>query len=384
MLAGFYSDSPDMLGYPVNFTTVDGPAQATWYDLDGYMDDQIAYAAVYSVRIGAGSVFLVCFLLFSRRYRSPVFWLNLASLVLLLLHSILYLVFLLGPFNSMSTNFTGSYHNVTYGDLATQVAGSIFQTLITVFVLCSLLFQSWNLFADWPRFQWIASGLLAVLVATPVVVLRVWLTVLTARAVYDPIALAMVESDAWLIDAVNPAFAAAISIFTLLLATKLLLAIRRRRKLGLTNFDPMRIVFIVMVQTMIIPAIFSILQSVLPGNAPLSAITTMLVVVFLPFSSVWAQFQITNSDVRGHAVMLPLSPAGSDATKVPDDPFLSSATASPVTAKYSGLAIHSQRHVHRHDLEMGSPDADALTIARVLSHHRGAPFTDQHSTKELL
>jgi pheromone alpha factor receptor len=388
VLSPFYSDSPDTLGYPVNITTVDGPTSVTWYDLDGYMDSQIDFAIIFGVRIGATAIFLICYATFSQRHKTPVFWMNLCSMLFLLIHSILFIVYLLGPFNSMSANFSGGYSAVTVKDCGVEVAANIFQMLIVISVLGSLLFQAYSLLADIPELRWWIIGALALFAALPVVVLYGIITVVTSRAVYDPTQMAILEphqSLHWLVSTYNPVFAGTICLFTLLLSAKLLLAIRRRKMLGLSNFDPMRILFIVMVQTMTIPAIFSILQSVLKNNTPLSAISTMFVVLFLPFSSVWAQFQVNNSDIRTHAIFPALS-GPTDKTPLVS-PFLTSAETTPTVGTYPGLSIHARRvrtgDNGLRDVFSRDPSAGIFTRGGP-EYDASSPIAEHHSMKQLV
>jgi hypothetical protein len=136
---------------------------------------------------------------------------------------------------------------------------------------------------------------------------------------------------------------------------------------------------------MTIPAIFSILQSVLKNNTPLSAISTMFVVLFLPFSSVWAQFQVNNSDIRTHA-MFPALSGPTDQTPLVS-PFLTSSETTPTVGTYTGLSIHARR-VRTGDSglrDVFSSDSSAGIFTRGgPEYDASSAMVEHHSMKQLV
>jgi hypothetical protein len=65
--------------------------------------------------------------------------------------------------------------------------------------------------------------------------------------------------------------------------------------MGLKQFDPIQIIFIMMAQTMIVPAGFTIADFSVNPSVPerFSALSILVVVIFLPLTTIWAKFKYT-------------------------------------------------------------------------------------------
>ena len=152
----------------------------------------------------------------------------------------------------------------------------------------SLIFQIRVIFKG-DNFKRVGNCLLVIATALGIAtVVMYFLTAVTGMiAVYDD-----VNSSAQIYFNISTILlATSINFTTVILIVKLVLAIRSRRFLGLKQFDNFHILLIMASQTLIIPSIMFILAYSL--NADLHAdelviIGTLLVVISLPLSSMWA------------------------------------------------------------------------------------------------
>ena len=103
------------------------------------------------------------------------------------------------------------------------------------------------------------------------------------------------SSTIWLQKASIYTITASIVFFSFVFAAQLAFALyRRRRTLGMQQFGPMEIIFIMCCQTLIIPAIFAILQNFTDVPELGSQVLTVTA-IFLPLSSMWAAAQVEHS-----------------------------------------------------------------------------------------
>ncbi|ODQ65248.1 hypothetical protein NADFUDRAFT_5787, partial [Nadsonia fulvescens var. elongata DSM 6958] len=246
---------------------------------------------VFGVRIGACGLSLITLWMVSRRRNTPVFILNIICLVLLIIHSGLYLQYLLGNYGSVSNYLTHFYLNISLLEMNTSVAANIIQYLIIISVKASLVFQCRVVFADWQLASNIVTGAL-LMVCIPSIgfwtVSTVWNSqqILDASKQDNP----MLLRYNWVPITAQLFYASIITVSCLVFNSKLLFAIRKRRVLGLKQFGALQIIFTVGCQTMIVPTVLSFINFALPESSPygISALTSMFVVISLPLSAMWA------------------------------------------------------------------------------------------------
>lgn len=228
------------------------PFNVTITDVDQFVLYNIQICINYGVQVGASAVLLMVLLLLTKpdKRLSAIFMLNTLSLILNIIRNVLLTVFFTGPFSETFAYFAQDYSQVHSGDYATSVTATIFTLLVLVCVEISLCLQAHVICVTLrQRYRRSISGF-SVLIASTAVAFRI------ALMVDNDIAILNVESSdrlAWLASASNIATTVSICWFCAVFVIKLGFALNERRKLGLGQFGPMQIIFIMGCQTLVIP-----------------------------------------------------------------------------------------------------------------------------------
>ena len=176
------------------------------------------------------------------------------------------------------------YSAVPASAYAISIAATVFQTLVVVCIEASLVLQT-NVVCSTVRRRYRHPLLgLSILVALFVIGFRCAWMVENSIAI---IKVVYMESIWWIESATNVTLTVSICFFCVIFVTKLGFAIKQRRQLGVREFGPMKIIFIMGCQTMVVPAIFSITQYYIIVPELASNVLT-LVAISLPLSSIWA------------------------------------------------------------------------------------------------
>ncbi|ANB12728.1 alpha-factor pheromone receptor STE2 [Sugiyamaella lignohabitans] len=351
----YLSQNRTLLNQTFMVDTIEGPTPVMLSDFDSYLSGEITYALIFGLRIGTAAIVSILLALISKKYKSPVFWLNQTSLILLIIHSGLFISYLLGPFGSVTTEFTGSYANVTYSALCTSVAASWLQLLLVVSIESSLLFQTRSVFPEYGKYRNIFTAIVFCIATLPTIVIWTYNCVLsTITTIYPDKGYLLTGHNLKIYYALWPIFSASVVFYSAIFGVKLFLAIRRRRRLGLKQFDTTQIIFIMSIQTMIIPAIFTIIQFALSDVPPgYTAFTPLLVVVFLPLSAMWASFNIATPNISSNS-FVPFV-ARSDASSVTyaskkrgqsskNDTEAAIHSASPISPSFMSHKVRTPNH----------------------------------------
>lgn len=209
----------------------------------------------YASQTGASIVMLVVVLLVTResKRRSTIFVINIVSLMLSVIRSLLQTLYFVSPFLEIYTYFSGDYSAVPRSAYANSVA-SIVMTLLflctielslvlQIKVVCTTLRESY-------RFAIMATALLVTLLT---VGFRF------ADMVENAIAILGLETTynwTWLASAALIMETISIWFFCLIFVGKLGLTLYQRKKLGLRQWGPMQIICIMGGCTMVIPCKF--------------------------------------------------------------------------------------------------------------------------------
>lgn len=293
-LSPAYTVDPELLSQLISLNTTLGPMEYGFPDLDTYVNSTLTYGVIFGVRLGAFCWTIVSQLLYSSTYKSTMFLVTMASLVLALIQTILFLVYIYSPFRELATHFTGSYASLTVTDVNVSVAASVFEVMSVISIMASLIIQVRSIFSDSPILNWVVTIIVVGGACIPTAMIWTWALVINAKLTIDPEYAAVLTIVPWVLSATDPSFAATIVLVSFVLISKLLYAIIRRKQLGLTQFDSTQIFFISFAQTMVLPAVFTIMDFALPESIPtgFSAFTTMLVIISLPMTGVWAKFKV--------------------------------------------------------------------------------------------
>ncbi|KKK14404.1 hypothetical protein P175DRAFT_0515670 [Aspergillus ochraceoroseus IBT 24754] len=271
----------------VTFHLADGtPFDVPITAIDDFLQYAIRICINYSSQLGASVVLLVILLLLTmpEKRSSFVFCLNCLALLLNIGRLLDEIIFFTTPFVGAYQYFSGDYSSVPASAYGNSVLGVVLTSLLLTFIETSLLLQIQVVCANLRRqYRRILLGI-SVLVALIPVALRLWFMVENARNIIDT---SNPHSVAWLESATNIVITVSICFFCAIFVTKLGFAIRLRRQLGFNDFGPMKVIFVMGCQTMVIPAVFSIVHyaTTVPE---LSSNVLTLVTLSLPLSSIWA------------------------------------------------------------------------------------------------
>lgn len=271
----------------------------TFEQLQEWVENKLKYGIIYGTRIGASGVAMLILLLVTKNKKSPIFIFNIFSLLFMILHSGIYLKYLKSDYTSITYSFTYFPQLVKKSDIYTTGAANMLEVLLIFCVELSLVFQVYTIFkttnTKYFGQMWITISL-GLGLAT--IGLFFAAAIKNIMAVYrNPNS----SGDPKLYNVAVICLASSINCMTLLLCFKLAHAIKSRRFLGLKQFDSFHILFIMTSQSLIIPSILYILSYALPshdGTQSLQAIATLLIVLSLPFSSMWAGSSSSKSSLN--------------------------------------------------------------------------------------
>ncbi|AOA65040.1 Pheromone alpha factor receptor [Komagataella phaffii CBS 7435] len=282
-----YSDSFDPSQQLLNFTSLYGETDATFAELDDYHFYVVKYAIVYGARIGVGMFCTLMLFVVSKSWKTPIFVLNQSSLILLIIHSGFYIHYLTNQFSSLTYMFTRIPNETHAGvDLRINVVTNTLYALLILSIEISLIYQVFVIFKGVYEnsLRWIVT-IFTALFAAAVVAINFYVTTLQSVSMYN----SNVDFPRWASNVPLILFASSVNWACLLLSLKLFFAIKVRRSLGLRQFDTFHILAIMFSQTLIIPSILIVLgYTGTRDRDSLASLGFLLIVVSLPFSSMWA------------------------------------------------------------------------------------------------
>ncbi|KAF6240344.1 hypothetical protein HO173_001955 [Letharia columbiana] len=255
-------------------------------NLDYFVNYNTQICINYGAQTGASIILLAVLLLLTKpdKRASPIFIVNVSSLALNIVRNVLQCLYFTGPFTETYAVFSGDHSRVHTGDYATSVTATVFTLLVLVCVEISLCLQT--------RVVCVTVRQLyrKIIFAASVVIALLAIAFRLALCIENSIAIVQAKVDGplqQLASATNITESISICWFSAVFVTKLALALNERRKLGLVQFGPMQIIFIMGCQTLVVPALFSTLQYAV-NNPALYSNALTCVAIFLPLSSLWA------------------------------------------------------------------------------------------------
>ncbi|KAL4923376.1 alpha-factor pheromone receptor STE2 [Aspergillus undulatus] len=254
--------------------------------VDEFAQYLIRACANYAAQLGATVILLLILLLLTRAEKrgSYVFWLNCLALAFNFARSLCSIRMFTSQFVEAYAYFASDYSRVPASDYANSVLGVLFGALLLTCIQISLVLQVQVVCSNLRRIYRHALLVVSIIVALVVIAFRYWHAAINIKNIlnaYNP------TPYNWLESAANIVLTISICFFCVVFVTKLGIAIHMRRKLGLTEFGPMKVIFIMGCQTMIIPAILTIIHYTVEVPELASNILT-LVTLSLPLSSIWA------------------------------------------------------------------------------------------------
>lgn len=232
-------------GTPFN-TTVD--------DLTWFHTYTIKLAINRGVMIGACITMLIALLVLtkSEKRRSPIYFLNLGALILTAIRQVLVAVFLVGPFQNPYAVVSGDFSRVKGIDYSNSIAVPVLTTITLATILASLLLQVNVVCATIKRSYRIAT--VGVCFAAALVALGFQFAWMVINCKNIMALVAWSDELARRQKSVYGSLLAALLLFTLIFTVKLGLAIKKRHQLGMRGFGPMQVIFIMSIQTLILPS----------------------------------------------------------------------------------------------------------------------------------
>ncbi len=249
--------------YSQSFTLQMGdgtPFNVTIPDLDYFVNYNNQICINYGAQTGASIVLLIVLLLLTKpdRRTSPIFIVNVSSLALNIIRNVLQCLFFTGPFTETYAVFSGDFSRVHTGDYATSVTAAVLTLLVLLCVETSLCLQT--------RVVCVTMRQLyrRIVFAVSVVIGLLAIAFRLALCVENSIYIVQAKVDGplhQLASATTITETISICWFSAVFVTKLAIALNERRKLGLVQFGPMQIIFIMGCQTLIIPGQQGSIQS---------------------------------------------------------------------------------------------------------------------------
>ncbi|KAF7529122.1 hypothetical protein PCG10_008894 [Penicillium crustosum] len=288
-MAATPSPSPPFDPYTQNVTfhLADGselpvPVQA----LDVFVMYNVRVCINYGCQFGASFTLLVILLLLTQsdKRRSAVFILNGLALFLNSGRLLFQVIHFSTPFEEVYQFVSSDYSSVPWSAYAVSIVAVVLNTLVIVCIEASLVIQVHVVCSTLRRRYRHPLLLLSILVALVPIGFRCAWMVVNCNAI---ITLNYMSEIWWIESATNICVTISICFFCVIFVTKLGFAIKQRRRLGVREFGPMKVIFVMGCQTMVVPAIFSIIQYYITVPELASNVVT-LVVISLPLSSIWA------------------------------------------------------------------------------------------------
>ncbi|KAF2005666.1 hypothetical protein P154DRAFT_570966 [Amniculicola lignicola CBS 123094] len=262
------------------------PFNASMADVQYLVTSSVRTSINYGTQIGTSIILLLVLLLLTRRdkRRSALFIMNALCLAINAIRSILQVVYFDSNWWNVYTLLSGDYSRVTSMDRANSIASNTLTLLLVICILISLSMQVWVVCTTTPMIQRIAIMSMTTAIALIAIGYRFALVIINNARIADNSGIA---DKVGLQKTVVIVQTVAIWVYCAIFTFKLGHALIQRRRLGMTQFGPMQIIFIMGCQTMIIPAIFSILQFCY-SDLEFSTQTLTMVCIFLPLSAIWA------------------------------------------------------------------------------------------------
>lgn len=282
----------------LNYTTEFGPQEFTFSELDSYFKTIIVFGIIYGARIGMSFIALPVTYLFTKKKTSPIFILNMICLFFLFIQSILYSVSLTDEYNSISYIFTNSVEMHRNNSNITA-ASNVFYLLLVACIQMSQTYQVYIIFES-PQsiLKWVCYGVTGLSGALGLATVALYFDYMieSNMALFSPTK----TLPSYLVNVPIILFITSTCLICATLIAKLIIAINKRRSLGLKQFNLFHILLIMSFQTMVIPMILTLISfngfnGDKYSSQSLSSLGTALVALSLPMTTMWANSSINSS-----------------------------------------------------------------------------------------
>lgn len=215
---------------------------------------------VYGAQIGATVIMALIVVLItkSKSRKSPIFWLNLASLIIAALRALWQVIYWSGPWNDFYHDVAGDYETIPRAAISNSVVSSVWNLLLVVTVEASLVFQV-NVVCVTMRPLW--RGIV-VAFSTIVILLVISIKLAVTIRTIDWNLSFVYNEDLFLLTNMSMLIEmASILYFCAIFVGKLGWTCCLRRRMGLKQWGPMQIICVCGGCTMLIPCSSPLLPS---------------------------------------------------------------------------------------------------------------------------
>ena len=249
------SNMPSFDLFQQNVTLVDDTGLAfntSLGDFDEFKLFGTQESIAMGVQIGACAILLIVLLLLTKPEKrlSAIFVLNSLALVFDIIRCVLETIYWTGPFVSSYAFFAQDYSRVPTSAYAQQVTGTLCTLLLQICVEISLCIQAHVVCVNLRQMHRQAILMVSILIALAALSIRFALMVKNDISIVETEPLDNLDM---LDNAANITTTICIGWFCAIFIGKLGLALRERQKLGMMQFGPMQVIFIVGCQTLLVP-----------------------------------------------------------------------------------------------------------------------------------
>lgn len=237
------------------FTLLDlhqSPQQFGIPELEEIITYLVQSSIVFAAQLGGCLILLIALLLLAKpeKRRSPIFLLNALSLSINFVLALLNCLYFTGPFTEIAAILLHDYSRVPPSEYAKSISMTILSLLLLLSAEASLVLQVRVVCVTLRRIHRQVLFVVSVIVVLMAAGFRLALCIENSRYI---LAAAYTTDLIWLQSATNITTTISVCWFCAVFVGKLAFALRERRKLGLRKFGPMQVVFIMGIQSFIVP-----------------------------------------------------------------------------------------------------------------------------------
>lgn len=221
-------------------------------ELDDLIIYQVQSSIIFAAQLGGSLVLLIALLLLAKpgKRRSPIFILNTLSLSINFILTLLHCLYFTGAFTNIAAILLHDYSRVPRSEYAKSITATNLSFVLLLCAEISLILQVRVVCVNIRRVHRQALFVVSLIVVLIALGFRLALTIENSIYILSTTSMANLV---WLQSGSNITTTISVCWFCSVFVGKLAFALRERRKLGLRNFGPMQVIFIMGIQTFIVP-----------------------------------------------------------------------------------------------------------------------------------
>jgi hypothetical protein len=325
----FFDQWKEFPAQSFNLTGLDGsPVPFTLEDVDAFLHNFAVQGATYGCSMGCCTMLLIALMVLAIdnpiKARRPIFLLNTVNLFLFTLRAFVGIIVISAPIEGFGQKFlqaTEQYGNAT---AAPNIIAYVLTPFLYASILVTLVLQVRTVFGGTKMVQNVSTIILSV-AALALIAIEI-----TECAVYIKHTFTGAPIPGWLDVTIKTFFVTFVGTCSLAFVYKLGVAIQYRRKVGITKFGPLHILFIMSCPCLVVHrnspcpspltviVVFYVLALTVIPVQNIVAIGQAFIVCSLPLSTMWAS---TETSARSHmssisAVTVTAHPRANSVVKV--------------------------------------------------------------------